>query len=84
MTALWVTALTVLMLAALACFKQADWHQRESNFWRRMSLFDRAGIAPADAPVMLAWARAHKPNFFGRLLPWRDPYERQRRVSNDS
>lgn len=84
MIALWVTTLTVLVLAALACFKQADWHQRESNFWRRIDLFDRAGMAPEDAPALLVWTNSHKPGFLGRLLPWRDPYARRRRASDIS
>lgn len=81
MIALWITVLALLMLAALACFKQADWHRRESNFWRRIALFDRAGMAPEDAPMLLVWAKTHKPRFFGRLRPWRDPYVRRRRAS---
>lgn len=84
MIALWATVLTVLVLAGLACFKQANWHQRESNFWRRIALFDRAGMAPEDAPALLVWAKAHEPSFFGRLRPWRDPYVRRRRASDIS
>lgn len=81
MIALWLTSLIVLVLAALACFKQASWSRLEGNFWRMIDIFDRAGMAPADARALLAWTQAHRPGFWGKLLPWRAPHVRRRRAS---
>lgn len=64
----------------LVCYRMAEWHQQESDYWSHVALLVRFDVREdlIYRPI-LEWAKAEHPSLVTRLHGWEPPSVRMAR-----